>query len=108
MHVHTITEGTVAVSEGAQIGDSTPLRDSFRRSVLAQNKAPRTIATYVAAVDMLGSFLAAQGMPQTLAHVRREHVEHWVTTLLASSRPATVSVRCRAVQQGPSVTGTVM
>jgi site-specific recombinase XerD len=38
-------------------------------------------------------------MPRVLANLRREHLEHWVTSLLQRHRPATVSVRYRAVQQ---------
>jgi site-specific recombinase XerD len=89
----------VTVIQGLQIGDYRSLRDSFRRALLAQNKAPRTIATYLAAVDELGGFLATNGMPQQLAHVRREHVEHWMSSLLIRHKAATASLRYRAVQQ---------
>jgi site-specific recombinase XerD len=89
----------VAVDTQLTVGDYVLLRNSFRRALLAQNKAPRTITTYLAAVDELGGFLAASGMPLVLAHLRREHIEHWVASLLAAHQPATVSVRYRAVQQ---------
>lgn len=83
----------------ADIGDYALLSSSFRRSLLAQNKAPSTVATYLAAVDEFGDFLNRQGMPRRIASLRREHVEHWIATLLSTHRPATASVRYRAVQQ---------
>jgi site-specific recombinase XerD len=81
------------------LGDYTLLRDSFRRTLLAENKAPRTIATYLAAVDEFGLYLAQKGMPRVLANIRREHVEFWIAELLNRVKPATASVRFRAVQQ---------
>jgi len=36
---------------------------SLRRSLLAANKAPRTIESYTEAVRLLGAFLTESGMP---------------------------------------------
>ena len=83
----------------SDIGTYRVLRDSFRRSLLAENKAPSTIVTYLAAIDELGAYLAEKGMPQNAGSIRREHVEAWIATLLSRYRPATASVRYRAVQQ---------
>jgi hypothetical protein len=44
----------MALGIATDIGDYRLLRDSFRRSLLAENKAPSTILTYMAAVDELG------------------------------------------------------
>src|SRR6266581_737607 len=90
---------SVTVQTRSDIGDYGLLRDSFRRSLRAQNKAPSTVATYLAAVDELGKYLADSGMPQHVDGLHREHIEHWIASLLAKYRPATVSVRYRAVQQ---------
>ncbi|MBI3979567.1 MAG: hypothetical protein HY331_15400 [Chloroflexi bacterium] len=40
------------------------LAESFRRSLLAENKTPSTIKTYLEAVDQFAHFLRAQGMPR--------------------------------------------
>jgi site-specific recombinase XerD len=80
-------------------GDYTLLRDSFRRSLLAENKSPKTITTYLAAVDEFGRFLSQMGMPLVVANIRREHVETWIGELLERVKPATASIRFRAVQQ---------
>jgi len=81
------------------VGDYTALRDSWERTLRAENKAPRTISTYLAAAEELGGFLAERGMPTVVANIRREHVEMWVGELLGKHKAATASVRFRAVQQ---------
>src|SRR5215204_1977547 len=63
---------------GAEVGDLPALAASFRRHLLAANKAPRTIEGYGEAVRLLGAFLAAQGMPTYTAALSREHVESFI------------------------------
>jgi site-specific recombinase XerD len=89
----------VTAQTRSDVGNYGLLRDSFRRSLRAQNKAPSTVATYLAAVDELGNYLSHSGMPQHVDGLHREHIEHWVASLLSKYRPATASVRYRAVQQ---------
>ncbi len=72
-------------------------RDSFARMLRAENKAPRTVQTYVAAVDLLGAFLASQGMPSDPAHIHREHVEAFVSDQLSRHKPYTALNRYRAL-----------
>lgn len=78
----------------------TALRDSFRRSLRASNRAPKTEKIYLGAVDDLGAFLIKQGMPSDPDAIRREHVESYLGAMrergLAS---ATVSQTYRALQQ---------
>lgn len=69
------------------------LVESFRRKLLAENKSPRTVQTYGEGLRLFGEFLEAHGMPLTLAHIRREHVEAFTTHLLTRYRPATASNR---------------
>lgn len=93
------TSGSARSAEHTQTEDYRLLRDSFERSLLAENKSPRTIKTYLAAVDELGTYLAETGMPRVVANIRREHVESWIRSLLVRVKPATASIRFRAVQQ---------
>ena len=73
-------------------------RASFVRHLRAGNKSPRTIETYLAAVDLFGSFLTAQGMPKAVNAVRREHIEAWLVDLADRRQaPATVSNRYRSL-----------
>jgi site-specific recombinase XerD len=55
---------------------------SFKRSLLAQNKSPKTVQSYVEAVRALMEFLLERGMPVQLVHIRREHVEAFILDLL--------------------------
>ncbi len=71
---------------------------AWRRSLLAENKSPRTVQTYLEALSRLGDFLAERGMPTALGAIRREHVEAFIADVLAHARPATASNRYRALQ----------
>jgi len=73
------------------------LAGSFRRKLLAENKSPRTVQTYGDALRLFGEFLVDRGMPLALPHIRREHVEAFVTDQLARYRPATASNRYRTL-----------
>ncbi|MBM4436573.1 MAG: phage integrase N-terminal SAM-like domain-containing protein [Actinobacteria bacterium] len=79
--------------------DFRELAQSVRRSLLAGNLAPKTIRTYPYAVDQFAAFLESQGMPQSVASVRREHVEAFFADLLAQMKPATAAIRYRSLQQ---------
>jgi site-specific recombinase XerD len=75
-------------------------RRSFERSLRAANKSPRTVETYLDALDQLSAFLGRRGMPTAAQSVSREHVEAYLVELLDLGRaPATVSNRFRALQQ---------
>jgi site-specific recombinase XerD len=82
------------------VGELTTYHRSFQRSLRAANKSPRTVETYLDALDQLCGFLAERGMPTTAAGVTREHIEAYLVELLDLGRaPATVSNRFRALQQ---------
>jgi site-specific recombinase XerD len=75
------------------------LTKSFQRSLLAANKSPKTVESYLESVRMLGEYLAAQGMPQAVNHIRREHVEAFIAQLLERWKPSTANNRYRGLQQ---------
>lgn len=75
------------------------LAPSFRRSLEAANKSPKTVKSYMDAVRLLADYLAGVGMPLAVAHVKREHVESFILDLLVRHKPATASNRFRALQQ---------
>lgn len=74
------------------------LVQSFRRTLLAENKAPRTVQTYTEALRLFGEYLARQCMPTEVANITREHVESFIAGLLTRFKPATASNRYRALQ----------
>lgn len=74
------------------------LATSFRRHLAAENKAPKTLTTYLEAVRLLGEFLVRQGMPTAPASITREHLEMFIGDLLTRHKPATANNRYRALQ----------
>ncbi len=77
----------------------TELAPSFERSLLAENKSPKTVKAYMEALRLFRGFLADQGMPQAVEGVRREHIETFVADQLARWKPTTANIRYRSLQQ---------
>ena len=75
------------------------LSASYLRGLQAQNKSPKTVKTYLESLDLLQRFLVAQGMPQQVASIRREHVESFINDVLSRWKPATANNRYRGIQQ---------
>ena len=73
------------------------LAQSFKRSLLAENKSPRTIETYLEAVRFFGEFLAERNMPQVVENIHREHVEEFITDQLSRHTPGTAHNRYRSL-----------
>ena len=70
---------------------------SFARHLRAENKSEKTQRTYLQGVEQLGAFLAAQGMPTQVLHIKREHVESFVADLLERWKPYTALNRYRSI-----------
>lgn len=91
---------TALPSHLTTLGDLTVLRRSFDLSLRAEGKRPRTIQSYLEALDQLTAFLDGAGMPTQAAQVTREHVEAFLVSLRDAGRsPATVANRYRSLQQ---------
>ena len=75
------------------------LLPSFQRGLLAQNKSPMTVKTYLESLRLLDGFLENQGMPQIVAHLHREHVESFIADLLCRVQASTANNRYRGIQQ---------
>jgi len=73
---------------------------SWERSLRAANKAPRTIRTYLDALDHFDRYLVAKGMPRDVGLIHREHVEAFLVAKQAEGRAAaSVANRYRSLQQ---------
>ena len=73
-------------------GRLEPLIVSWRAATPMRNgSAGATIETYTIAVGQLAAFLAEQGMPTEPEHIRREHVEAFISDLLQRRKPATAT-----------------
>jgi site-specific recombinase XerD len=78
--------------------DILPNLASFCRHLAAENLSPRTTETYAESVNQLTAFLQAQGMPQQVAHIKREYIESFIAHLLVTRKPATANNRFRGLQ----------
>ncbi len=85
--------------EITQVDSVAVLARSFKRSLLAANKAPRTIESYLEAVQLLGTYLAQTGMPTQVGRITREHVESFIADSLERFKPATAAKKYRSIQQ---------
>lgn len=74
------------------------LRESWKRTLLAENKSASTIAVYTSAVDLLASYLDANHGAMTVDEIQRADVEEFIAHLLGTRKPATASNRYRALQ----------
>lgn len=79
-------------------GDIGVNSSSFARHLRAENRSPRTIDTYTEAIRRFVEFLDAQGMPQDVANIHRDHVESFIEDLLTRFKPATAANRYRSLQ----------
>ena len=75
------------------------LKRSFRRSLLAQNKSPKTVETYMAAITLLDKYLEQGNLPRVVRQAKKSHIEGFIVDQLQHNKPSTASVRYRALQQ---------
>jgi site-specific recombinase XerD len=80
-------------------GDLRTLAPSFKRTLHAENKSPRTIKIYTTAVARFMDFLVRAGMPTAAEHVHREHVEAFVAALVETRAPNTAATYYRALRR---------
>jgi site-specific recombinase XerD len=83
----------------AEVGNIGSLLPSWRLSLMAGNKAAKTIDTYTSAVEMFAAFLAERGMPTAVASVRREHVEAFLAWMGETYAAASTRNRYTGVRQ---------
>jgi site-specific recombinase XerD len=87
----------------APVGGSLPrghvlaLNRSFRRTLEAENKSPRTIEAYTDAVRLLATYCQAHGQPILAGELRREHIQDFIADQLARWKPATAHNRYRGL-----------
>ncbi len=75
------------------------LAPSFQRSLMAANKSPRTVRTYLAGLSALTEFTRTNGLPERISEISRRHIESFLVERSKRLRPASVSVEFRALQQ---------
>jgi site-specific recombinase XerC len=86
-------------SSGRQLprGHLLVLNRSFRRTLEAENKSPRTIEAYTDAVRLLATYCQAHGHPILAGELRRQHIQAFIADQLARWKPATAHNRYRGL-----------
>jgi integrase/recombinase XerC len=78
-------------------GHLLALNQSFRRTLEAENKSPRTIEAYTDAVRLLASYCQAHGHQLLAGELRHEHIQDFIADQLARWKPATAHHRYRGL-----------
>jgi integrase/recombinase XerC len=86
-------------SSGRQLprGHLLVLNRSFRRTLEAENKSPRTIEAYADAVRLLATYCQAHGNPVLVWDLKRGHVQAFIADQLARWKPTTAHNRYRGL-----------
>jgi integrase/recombinase XerC len=78
-------------------GHLLALNRSFRRTLEAENKSPRTIEAYTDAVRQLATYCQAHGYPVLAGELRGEHIQDFIADQLARWKPSTAHNRYRGL-----------
>jgi site-specific recombinase XerD len=73
------------------------LNRSFRRTLEAENKSPRTIEAYTDAVRLLATYCQAHSQPVLAGELRHEHIQAFIADQLTRWKPATAHNRYRGL-----------
>jgi len=77
--------------QAVMTGDIEQLAASWQRALRARKLSPATLRLYRIGVEQLAAHLAAKGMPTTVEHITREHVEDFISAVLDRAAPATAA-----------------
>ena len=83
----------------ASVSDLSALVPSWRLSLEAENKSPRTIDSYTDATSQFAAFLQERGMPTDVRAIAREHVEAFVVHLRDTRSASTAETRFRGLRR---------
>ena len=78
-------------------GHLLALNRSFRRTLEAENKSPRTIEAYTDAVRLLATCCQAHGHPIHAGELRRGHIQDFIADQLTRWKPTTAHNRYRGL-----------
>ena len=79
--------------------DITELRRSFDVTLRSRNRSPKTIKSYLEAIDLYVEFAGRVGCPTAVERITREHIELFVGDQLARWTPKTAQIRYGALRQ---------
>jgi hypothetical protein len=79
------------------------LNRSFRRTLEAENKSPRTIEAYTDAVRLLATYCQVHGHPLLTPELQRAHIQAFIADQLAAGSPpppTTATAACTPSSSG--------
>jgi len=82
-----------------EVNDIAELRRGFEIQLMARNRSPKTVKSYLEAVDLFREFSVAAGFPTAVDRINRDHVETFLADQLARWRPKTAQIRYGALRQ---------
>lgn len=91
-------KATIPLPTGSQ-ETLSDLARSFKRHLEAENKAPRTVQTYLESLTRLEDFLTGSDIPTEVGQIRREDLEAFFSDLMKHAKASTALVRFGALQQ---------
>jgi len=85
--------------EGAAINDIAEMKMGFMVSLRSRNRSPKTIKSYMEAVDLYRAFAVELGFPTEVDRINRDHVETFIADQLSKWRPKTAQIRYGSLRQ---------
>jgi site-specific recombinase XerD len=82
-----------------EVNDVAELRRSFEVALRARNRSPKTIKSYLEAIDLYRDFAVRSGLPTAVDKITRDNVETFIGDQLERWRPKTAQVRYGALMQ---------
>ncbi len=93
-------QATAAARLGSlEVNDVAELRRGWEISLRARNRSPKTIKSYLEAIDLFRDFAMVSGFPTTVDRINRDHVETFLADQLQRWRPKTAQIRYGALRQ---------
>jgi site-specific recombinase XerD len=94
-----VRQATATPADALEVNDVAELRRGFEIALLARNRSPKTIKSYLEAIDLFRDFSVAAGFPTAVDKINRDHVETFLADQLARWRPKTAQIRYGALRQ---------
>ncbi len=82
-----------------EVNDVAELRRSFEVALRARNRSPKTIKSYLEAIDLYRDFAVRSGLATEVDRITRDNVETFIADQLERWRPKTAQIRYGALLQ---------
>jgi site-specific recombinase XerD len=94
-----VTNATARPVDDLAVNDVDELRRGFDVTLRSRNRSPKTIKSYLEAIDLYREFAVRAGLPTTVDKITRDSIETFIADQLERWRPKTAQIRYGALQQ---------